>query len=98
MNLVDFVRERAKEFGNKVFLREKKNSLTYREFDRVTDRFAAGLQALGVKKGDHAAAPLHGQDLAPGTQKRDQRMTFLIYPLDSSGVFLFHSPLRPGKE
>jgi long-chain acyl-CoA synthetase len=31
MNLVDFVKERAKEFGKKVFLREKKDSLTYRD-------------------------------------------------------------------
>ena len=55
MNLVDFIKERAKEFGNKIFLWEKKNSFTYQEFDRVTDRLAAGLQSLGLKKGDHAA-------------------------------------------
>jgi long-chain acyl-CoA synthetase len=55
MNLVEFVRERAKEFGNKVFLWEKKKSLTYKEFEEVTNRMGAGLQALGLKKGDHAA-------------------------------------------
>jgi len=55
MNLVGFVKEKAKEFGNKVFLWEKKNSLTYKEFDEVTDRMGAGLQVLGLKKGDHAA-------------------------------------------
>jgi long-chain acyl-CoA synthetase len=55
MNLVEFLKERAKEFRNKVFLWEKKNSLTYQEFDQVTDRMAAGLQALGLEKGDHAA-------------------------------------------
>ena len=55
MDLVDFIKERAKEFGNKTFLWEKKNSLTFKEFDQVTDRLAAGLQYLGVKKGDHAA-------------------------------------------
>jgi long-chain acyl-CoA synthetase len=55
MNLVEFVRERAKEFGNKVFLWEKKKSLTYKEFEGVTNRLGAGLQALGLKKGDHAA-------------------------------------------
>src|SRR5512139_2740882 len=32
-----------------------KYSLTYKEFDVVTDRMGAGLQALGLKKGDHAA-------------------------------------------
>jgi acyl-CoA synthetase (AMP-forming)/AMP-acid ligase II len=55
MNLVEFVKERAKEFGNKVFLWEEKKSLTYKEFDEVTNRMGAGLQALGLKKGDHAA-------------------------------------------
>jgi len=55
MSLVEFVRERAKEFGSKIFLWEKKNSLTYEEFDQVTDRMGAELQALGLKKSDHAA-------------------------------------------
>jgi len=55
MTLIDFIKERAKEFRNKVFLREKETSLTYREFDRLTDRMAASLQSLGLKKSDHAA-------------------------------------------
>ncbi len=55
MSLVEFLKERAKEFKNKVFLWERKNSLTYQEFDQVTDRMAAGLQALGLEKGNHAA-------------------------------------------
>ena len=55
MNLIDFVKERAREFGSKVFLWEKETSSTYREFDLVTDRMAAALQSLGMKKGDHAA-------------------------------------------
>ncbi|HYB19758.1 MAG TPA: long-chain fatty acid--CoA ligase [Thermodesulfobacteriota bacterium] len=55
MNIADFIKARAKEFGNKIFLWEKKNSLTYKEFDQVTDRLAAGLQSLGLKKQDHAA-------------------------------------------
>ena len=55
MNLVEFLKERVKEFGNKVFLWEKKNSLTYMEFDQATDRLAAGLQALGLEKGNHTA-------------------------------------------
>ncbi len=38
MNLVEFLKERVKEFGSKVFLWEKKNSLTYKEFDEATDR------------------------------------------------------------
>ena len=55
MNLIDFTKERAKEFRNKIFLWEGEKSLTYQEFDRVTDRMAAILQTLGLKKGDQAA-------------------------------------------
>ena len=55
VDLIEFIKERAKEFADKVFLWEKKYALTYREFDRVTDRMAAALQALGLKKGDHGA-------------------------------------------
>ena len=55
VNLIHFIKERAKEFPDKVFLREKKNSLTYREFDLATDRLAGALQALGLEKGDHGA-------------------------------------------
>lgn len=55
MNLVDFVKDRAKEFRHKVFLWEGNHSLTYREFDRVTERLAAALQSLGLEKGHHAA-------------------------------------------
>ncbi len=55
VTLIHFIKERAKEIPNKIFLWEKKSSLTYREFDRVTDRMAAALQSLGLKKGDHGA-------------------------------------------
>lgn len=55
MNLIDFIKERAKEFRNKVFLWEGEIFLTYQEFDQVTDRMAAALQSLGMKKGDHTA-------------------------------------------
>lgn len=55
VNLIHFIKERAKEFPDKVFLWEDKNSLTYREFDLATDRLAGTLQSLGFEKGDHGA-------------------------------------------
>ena len=55
MNLIDFVKDRTQEYRDKVFLREKGKSLTYAEFDRVTDRMAGALQALGLARGDHGA-------------------------------------------
>ena len=106
MNLVEFVKERAKEFRNKVFLREKKNSLTYQEFDQVTDRMAAGLQALGLEKGDHAAESIrdgwvHTGDLARQDEegyffivgrKKDLRITggYNVYPREVEEVLYTH--------
>ena len=58
VDLIHFIKECTKEFRDKVFLWEKKNSLTFREFDRVTDRMAAALLSLGMKKGDHGAVLL----------------------------------------
>ncbi len=55
MNLIHFIKERTEEFRDKVFLWESRNSLTYGEFDRVTDGMAAALQSLGMEKGDHGA-------------------------------------------
>ncbi len=55
MNVGDFLKERTKEFRNKIFLWEGKVSLTYGEFDELTDRMAAALQSLGLRKGDHTA-------------------------------------------
>ncbi|HEY6203345.1 MAG TPA: long-chain fatty acid--CoA ligase [Candidatus Limnocylindria bacterium] len=42
-------------FGAVVAHRLVEASLTYAELDRLADRFAAGLQALGVRKGDRVA-------------------------------------------
>lgn len=55
LNLVDFLKERTKEFGSKIFLWQGEVSITYKEFDTLTDQMAAGLQALGLLKGDHVA-------------------------------------------
>jgi len=55
MNLIEFVKERAREYRDRVFLWEENRSLTYGEFDSVTDRLAAALQSLGLSRGHHAA-------------------------------------------
>ena len=55
MNLIDFIKERVKQFGNKIFLRQGAVSISYKEFDSLTDQMAAALQALDLKKGDHVA-------------------------------------------
>jgi len=45
----------ATVFGAVVRHRLIEGSLTYTELDRLADRFAAGLQSLGVRKGDRVA-------------------------------------------
>ncbi|MGB9699082.1 MAG: long-chain-fatty-acid--CoA ligase [Thermodesulfobacteriota bacterium] len=55
MNLIDFLKERVKQFGNKILFRQGEVSITYKEFDSITDQMAAALQALGLTKGEHVA-------------------------------------------
>src|SRR5256884_3996617 len=45
----------ATVFGAVVRHRLIEGSLTYAELDRLADRFAVGLQSLGVRKGDRVA-------------------------------------------
>lgn len=43
----------VQENGDKVFLYEGEKSLTFRQLDEITDRFAHSLLKQGLKKGDH---------------------------------------------
>ena len=49
------LKEKAAQFGNREFLRFGEESFGFQDFDQATDRVAAGLQALGVAKGDKVA-------------------------------------------
>lgn len=49
------LKEKVKQYGNREFLRFKDQTFGYEDFDRESDKVAAGLQTLGVRKGDKIA-------------------------------------------
>ena len=56
-NFIEFVRDKATQYKDKVFLCdfETGRSITYHQFDRITDRLAHGFESLGLRKGDLVA-------------------------------------------
>ena len=56
-NFIEFVQDKATQYKDKVFLCdfETGQSITYHQFDRITDRLAHGLESLGLRKGDLVA-------------------------------------------
>ena len=52
------LRSRAEIHGDVVFLKFRDGELTFAEVDEATDRYARGLAAEGVRRGDHVAVML----------------------------------------
>ena len=65
--LIDLMETSAERFADEVYLLEKPNDryeeTTYRETREQVHRFAAGLLALGVKKGDRISLISEGRNL-----------------------------------
>lgn len=55
MDLIKFLKIQAEKYGEKPFLFSEETSVSYRTFDRLTDRIAYGLDKLGIRRGDHVA-------------------------------------------
>ncbi len=55
MDLIKFLKIQAEKYGEKPFLFGEETSISYRAFDRLTDRIASGLDQLGIARGDHIA-------------------------------------------
>ena len=58
LNLATMVHESARSDGGKPALLYDAGRITYRELDELSGRFAAGLQAAGVGRGDRVAVQL----------------------------------------
>lgn len=56
--LGDVLRHRARTHASEVFLRFRDGEFTFAEVDRMADRVAQGLRALGVERHDHVAMML----------------------------------------
>lgn len=54
-NISDFLSEAVKTHGDAPALKFKKVIWSYRELDRISDRYAAGLLGLGITRGTHVA-------------------------------------------
>ena len=55
MNLIELIRQKAEQYGDKTFLLGEGGPVSYAEVDSITDRLAARLIALGVKPADRVA-------------------------------------------
>ena len=55
MDLIEFLKIRAGTFSEKPLLVGEGTSVSYLEFDKLTDRIAWGLEKTGVEPGDHVA-------------------------------------------
>jgi long-chain acyl-CoA synthetase len=56
--LLDYLTENAEQYGERTALLFKGRSISYRELDRLSDAFAAGLLQLDIKRGDRVALVL----------------------------------------
>ena len=50
-----FLKERVRRYDSRGLIHEEEESITYREFDAITDRIAYGLERLGVAPRDRVA-------------------------------------------
>ncbi len=78
------LRERARELGDKPFLSFAKNDATasYAAIDELSDRMAAGLSAIGVKRGDRVMVMM------------GNRLEFVITWFALNKLGAFHAPIN----
>jgi len=62
MDLIEFLKSRADAYTKKILLLDGERTVTYRQFDSVSDHIAYGLGKIGITPGDHVAV-LHPNDI-----------------------------------
>ncbi len=59
MNLIDFIKFKTKQYGDKTFMIGEGGPVSYDRFDRITDSLAAGFREQGIRRGDRVAVLHH---------------------------------------
>ena len=82
-SVVELLENTVKRYPDKVGLIAGDLRLTFREFDRIVNRIAAGLEKYGVKRGDHAAVLLGIQIEFPLCFFALMKLGAIIVPLNT---------------
>ncbi len=82
MNLQDLVIRRAQETPDALAVKGPDTSLTYRELDRLANRFAHALAHLGVRRGDRVGIWLEKSARAVAAMQAVLRLYAIYVPLD----------------
>ncbi|HVP80367.1 MAG TPA: long-chain-fatty-acid--CoA ligase [Thermodesulfobacteriota bacterium] len=82
-NVVELLENTVKKFPNKVGFIYGDGRLTFREFDTIVNKIAAGLEKHGVKPGDHVAVLLGIQIEFPLSFFALMKLGAIIVPLNT---------------
>ena len=82
-NVVELLEDTVKKYPDKVGFISENQRLTYREFDGLVNRIAAGLEKHGVKQGDHVALLLGTQMEFPLSFFALMKLGAVVVPLNT---------------
>ncbi len=82
-HVVEMLENTAKKYPDKVGFISGDSRLTFREFDRIVNRIAAGLEKHGVKRGDHVAVLLGIQMEFPLSFFALMKLGAIVVPLNT---------------
>ena len=82
-NIVELLEDTVRKYPDKVGFISGDQRLTYKQFDGIVNRMAAGLSKYGVKKGDHVALLLGIQVEFPLSFFALMKLGALVVPLNS---------------
>jgi long-chain acyl-CoA synthetase len=82
-NVVELLEYTVKKFPDREGFISADSRMTYREFDRIVNRIAAGLEKHGVRRGDHVAVLLGIQLEFPLTFFALMKLGAIVVPLNT---------------